>query len=65
MGPYGIEGGETFTVYVPEMPPEAVPEEVLSWYPDRELLLDGSVNTLRRWCLANDQTGDAFFSDLK
>lgn len=65
VGPYGIEGGETFTVYVPEMPPEAVPEEVLSWYPDRELLLDGSVNTLRRWCLANDQTGDAFFSDLK
>ena len=63
VGPYGIEGGETFTVYAPEMPPEAVPEEVLSWYPDRELLLDGSINTLRRWCLANDQTGDAFFSD--
>ena len=63
VGPYGIEGGKTFTVYAPEMPPEAVSEEVLSWYPDRELLLDGSVSTLRRWCLANDQTGDAFFSD--
>ena len=62
VGPYGIEGGETFTVYAPETAVRAVPEETLSWYPDKELLRHDGAKTLMRWGLVNNETGDAFFS---
>lgn len=64
-GPYGIEGGEAFTVYAPETAVRAVPEQTLSWYPDRELLRPDGAKTLMRWGLVNNETGDAFFSGRK
>ena len=61
-GPYGLQDGTEFYLYLPSTPVDAISEEMLSWWPDRFGSEEGTPTTLGRYGLYNAATGHTFFS---
>lgn len=61
--PYGITGGEKFTLYTPDTPLSEIPEDLEGWDPYRFSEGSESRTTIEAYALYNEATGDGFFSD--
>lgn len=59
---YGLTEGEEFIFYMPFAPAAELDEEFLSWWPERILYREGSIQTLLTYAIRNVNTGDGFFS---
>ena len=59
VGPYGLEGGERFTLYLPGTPTADFPQDFWFWYPE-----DDRPESLLCCALVNEATGDVFFSPI-
>ena len=59
---YGMAGGTRFILYMPNTPASALDENCLSWWPERLLWEDGTLDTLCAYALYNVDEGPAFFT---
>ena len=59
---YGVAGGTRFILYLPNTPASALEENCLSWWPERLLWEDGTLDTLCAYALYNVNEGPAFFT---
>lgn len=59
---YGVAGGTRFILYLPHTPASALEENCLSWWPERLLWEDGTLDTLCAYALCNVDEGPAFFT---
>lgn len=60
--PYGLAEGEEFIFYMPFAPAAELDEEFLSWWPERILYRDGSIQTLFTYAIQNVNTKQGFFA---
>ncbi len=61
--PYGLTDGETFFLYTPAAPMEAMDEDFMHWWPGR-YDMDKTYETLSCYGLHNTETDDGFFTYL-
>ena len=59
---YGVAGGTRFILYMPHTPASILDENCLSWWPERLLWEDGTLDTLCAYALYNVDEGPAFFT---
>lgn len=61
--PYGLEGGNTFFLYLPDTPVNGLPEDFLSWWPAGKGPEKDRPETLSCYGLYNRKMGYAFFTN--
>lgn len=60
--PYGLESGKEFILYTPKTPVKELPEDFWSWWPNRYLSDEETLETLSCYGIYNKELGYGFFT---